>query len=90
MSQSEILLFILGTGALVTISANWRTLRVLPRFRLLFASFAVLYTGYLFTNLEELVLPNALNIVEHGLHAVSSALFLLWVVQVMIRDRRRK
>ena len=90
MNQSEIILLILGTGTAITILVNWRFMKVIPRFRLLFSSFLVLYAGYLFTNLEQIILPDALNIVEHGLYTVSAALFLIWVVNVMILDRTRR
>ncbi|MHB1342113.1 MAG: hypothetical protein ACYC77_03740 [Coriobacteriia bacterium] len=59
------------------------SLRTMPsaRRRYATAGFVAIVVGYVFTILEEFVLPEALNVIEHSAYAVAGVLAVLALLQ---------
>ena len=79
MSESELVLLVLGISVGVLVVAYRQDLSVIPRFPWVAAAFFCLVGAYAFTNLEEMVFPRAFNVLEHLLYLSSSILLLSWI-----------
>jgi hypothetical protein len=88
MSESELVLLVLGISVGGLVVAYRQDLSVIPHVRWVAAAFFCLVGAYAFTNIEEIVFPVALNFVEHTLSTVSSFLFLTWIVKVSGRTHK--
>lgn len=87
MKFTEVITFIIASGVGLFILGRLRELKELPRRGLMLASYFLLWAAWLATNLEEYYLEDLLNYTEHLFEALSSVLLLLWVWQVMIREK---
>lgn len=78
--ENEILMLVLGLGALVLSFANRDHLRRIPSFKVLLIAFCILIVAWVGTVLEDLVLSwkAYLNFVEHSCYALSGVLVALW------------
>lgn len=85
LQENEVLMFLIGLGVLVFILSNRSRLKAIPASKILFAGFLVLFTGWIVTNAEHLLLPNILNYTEHICYAVSSVLVAAWCWKVFSR-----
>jgi len=88
LSEREIIVALLGIGALLFGTWNRRRLRALPAWRVLWAGFCVLLSGWILTVLEEVLWSNALNVLEHACYAASSVLMAVWCWLAFARPQK--
>ena len=89
VQTNELIQLLLGIGVLIFMLANRSRLSRIADYPLLFASFAVMLTGWILTVLEGLFWPDLLNTIEHFTHFVAAALLLLWCVRTTQRKGNR-
>lgn len=89
LQSNEITTLLLGSGALLFLVLNFRFLKNIPSRWLLYTAFALNFCSWAFTNLEALFWPVALNIVEHICSTLDIALFVIWLVVVVVRHKGR-
>ncbi|KPK65459.1 MAG: hypothetical protein AMK73_02885 [Planctomycetes bacterium SM23_32] len=82
IQQGELLVLLLGLGTLAFCLANWRRLRALPSWRLLWASYCCLLGAWTLTVMEGLLWSALLNMLEHICYLLTSVLAGLWVLGV--------
>lgn len=78
VQQTEVLLLLLAAGVVVFAVANRPRLRRLPAHRTLLAALYLVTAGWTLTNLEGLLLPRLLNVLEHLCYAASSVTIAVW------------
>ncbi len=78
VQQNEIILLLLGVGALIFLVGNRARLRRLPAVKTLRLGFYVLLVGWILTNLEAFLLADLLNVLEHGCYVVSAIVLAVW------------
>jgi hypothetical protein len=83
VQQSEVLVLLLGLGALIFCIANWRRLKALPGWGLLSASYLCLMGAWVFTVLEGVLWGTVLNLLEHVGYLAASLLAAAWAVGVL-------
>ena len=82
IQQNEVIMFLLGVGALIFIIGNRLRLQLLPRSKTLIAGFYMLLAGWILTILEGFILEELLNFIEHICYASSAVLMAVWCWQV--------
>lgn len=86
--ESEVLLFVLGSGLLIAILINLKGIAPLPHYRFLIAGYVALYFGWFFTILEGFLLPDILNGVEHVCYTLSMIFVAMWSTKMFLRKER--
>ena len=90
MEQTEVLLLLLAAGVVIFSVVNRPRLRRMPSYRLLLAALYLATAGWTLTNLEGLLLPHLLNVLEHLCYAASSAAIAVWCWRTFsAREARR-
>lgn len=79
---NEVVMITLGLGTLIFITSNMVSIRRIPAYKSLLASFYALLLGWVSTILEEFIFNAPLNIVEHLSYAASSIFIAIWCWQV--------
>jgi hypothetical protein len=75
---NEVVMLLIGFGVLVFLYKNRLNPPDIPAYKILSASFYVLFIGLLTTVVEGLFLNTFLNYVEHICYAISSILMAVW------------
>jgi hypothetical protein len=83
IQESEVLVLLLGLGALVFCLVNWRRLKALPGWGLLSASYCCLLVAWVLTVLEGVLWGWTLNLLEHIGYLAASALAAVWAISAL-------
>ena len=78
LDQRDVLILLLAAGALIFAVANRPRLRLLPAWRVLWASFCCALAGWTLSVLQALLLRDQLMFLEHLSYAASSVLGAVW------------
>jgi hypothetical protein len=76
--ESEIVTFVLGIGALVFFFFNRIELSHIPSAKILLLAFSLFLTGWTLTIVENFILPDLLNYLEHLSYSLGSFMILIW------------
>ena len=76
--ESEIITLVLGVGVSIFIWFNRLELKKLPASKILMAAFSMFLAGWSLAIVENFVLPDFLNYLEHASHAMGSILVAFW------------
>lgn len=87
MHENEILVLIFATFVLAVGIFFPKSLRTLPYFPLLQASYFALWCAWLATNLEHVFNPALFNTLEHISYLTNSLLFFAWCILMWSRAR---
>jgi len=90
IQQNEIILLLLGLGALIFILGNRPRLQLLPRSKILISGFYMLLASWILTILEGFLLGELLNFIEHICYAGSAVLMAVWCRQVFGKNGRQR
>ena len=90
IQQNEVILLLLGIGALIFILGNRSRLQFLPRSKTLIAGFYMLLVSWILTVLEGFFLGELLNFIEHMCYACSAVLMAVWCWQVFEKNGRQR
>ena len=85
--ESEAFTLIVGLSVLALLAWRYRLLSRLPSFRFLSAAFLFQLAAWTFTVLEGVVLPDALNLLEHACHASAVVFLAIWAWRVLWTER---
>lgn len=88
--ENEVIMFLLGLGALVFALLNYSHLKSVRSFGILFAGFCVLFAAWILTVLEHLFWEAELNLLEHACYAVCGILVAFWCWSVSVRAEESK
>ncbi|HEX2394844.1 MAG TPA: hypothetical protein VHI78_05820 [Bacteroidales bacterium] len=78
LRENEVVMLVLGIGVLFLFIMNMDFIRKIRFWKILFYSYSVLICGWLFTVLEEFILTNFLNFLEHISYLLSAMLIFIW------------
>ncbi len=78
IQENELVVLLLGLGAVIFSQANRSRLRHVPSSGILLAGFYVLVAASLLTVLEGFFLEDALNFLEHVCYAIGALLIAAW------------
>lgn len=76
--ESEIITLVLGVGVSVFIWFNRLELKKLAASKILIAAFGMFLAGWTLAIVENFLVPDFLNHLEHASHAIGSILVVLW------------
>ena len=79
----ELLMLTIGIVLIIFVYINLDRFKKIPQYKILFSSYAVVLTGWMFTVLEGFFLPQIINTLEHTCYMISSALLLYWVMKIL-------
>ena len=82
---NEVVMLLIGFGVLIFLYKNRLNPPDIPAYKILSASFYVLFAGLLMTVLEGFILNTFLNYLEHICYAVSSILIAVWCAYLSMR-----
>ena len=82
IQQNEIMIFILGIGALCFIIASNERLKEIVSSKILAAAFFVVLAGWFFTLIEGVFWEEIFNLFEHICYAVAAILMLIWTFKL--------
>jgi len=85
----ELLVLLFAVGVLIFAVANRPSLRKLPAWRLLWASFCILLAGWTLGVLESLPWPGIMRVFERLCYAGSSLLLAVWCWAVFVSRREK-
>jgi hypothetical protein len=86
--ENEILMLLLGLGALVLVWGNYARLRRYRAAHLFLWSFAFMLLGWVLTILEGLFLYSMFNFFEHLCYLVGSIFLTCWVWRITHRQEQ--
>ncbi|MFW6305458.1 MAG: hypothetical protein ACOC1V_06750 [Candidatus Saliniplasma sp.] len=78
VEELEVVLLLLGIFVLIFIIANKRLKRDLPHYTLLVSAFLMYLLSWIFTNLENIMLYELLNLLEHTVQLIGTVLIAVW------------
>ena len=78
LQENELVMVIMGFVTLLFIILNRHQLKRIPSAAILLSSFFILYIGWFLTIMEEFLLGDILNFLEHTSYAASSILMAIW------------
>jgi hypothetical protein len=87
IKPDEVVILSLGTAALFFMLSRRERLKTLPYSSLFLSSFVTLLAAWVLTILEDLFLPDIMNVLEHVGYAASTVLLMLWVGSTFVPDR---
>ena len=90
IQENEIIMCVLGAGALAFLLAAQVHLKRTPGFAILVIAFCGLALGWVATVLEGFVWPVGLNVLEHACYAASGISLAVWCVHVFHRGREAR
>jgi len=78
LMENEVVMLVLGIGVLFLMVMNMDHVRKIRFWKLLFASYIILLSGWFFTILEGFILEQLMNILEHTSYFVSATFIAVW------------
>jgi hypothetical protein len=88
LDERDVLMLLLAVGALIFAVANRPRLRLLPAWKLLWASFCFALAGWTLSVLQIVFLRDQMMLLEHVSYAASSVLAAVWCWKVFAARRR--
>jgi hypothetical protein len=82
LKENEVVMLFLGICVLVLIFINKEQARKIQGWRIIFSSYCLLLSGWLFTVLEEIILPDMINFLEHACYLISALLLSIWAWKI--------
>lgn len=87
--SNEFLALVTALPVLLFLTMCRHRVKNIPHIRLLVAGFCSLYLGIIMTVLEEFVLHDSYNLLEHLPYSVSSVLLAVWVWKLFSPEEQR-
>jgi len=88
LMENEVVMLVLGIGVLFLMVMNMDHVRKIRFWKLLFASYIILLSGWFFTILEGFLLERPLNILEHASYFVSAVFIAVWTWKSTGRQKK--
>jgi len=79
ITESKIIVFLLGAATLAFVLLNKRSLRRIDHFKFLIASFFIILLSWFFAIAETFILNRLFNFLEHTCYIASAAYFFIWI-----------
>ena len=89
MEEREILSFIISCCVMAFVLFQWSNYRKLPYSKLLFGCFAVLFTGWSFSIIEELAWETGFNFLQHLCSGISGILLAVWCRAIYLSGKHQ-
>lgn len=84
---NEIVMFVISFAIIISIILNYDQISKLPSAKMLLSSFYMFSLASILTILEDFLLTDTLNLLEHLSYAISSILFAVWCKRVFQTKR---